>query len=149
MDKKVINILALVGFIVLLLYVLREMAKNRQSKITTTPTNPNEKCVQPDFADIIIDIQECRGAYIDENRVLELGNFGWEVIVLKQRLNQLEQINILKPTGKFDCATLEKLKRVKKLPKISLNGFQPEEQIGLDTLVPSNVYTTQKYMDIT
>lgn len=148
MDKNNINALVLIGFIVLLLYVLKEMGKNRTSKLTTTPKNPNEKCVPPDFKDVVVNIDNCRGSFLDENRVLQLGNFGCDVIVLQQRLNQLEQVNILQPTGKFDCKTLEKLKRVKGTATFTLNKFQAEEQTGLDTLEPSNVFSNQKYMDL-
>ena len=148
MEKKEISTFVIIGFILLLLYVLREMGKNRQSKATTKNINPNEKCVPPDFTDVIVNIDDCRGGFIDENRSLELGNSGCDIIILQQRLNQLEQLNILQPTGKFDCATLEKLKRVKGVPTISLNNFQPEEQVGLDTLTPSNVFSTQRYMDL-
>ena len=148
MERKDINSFVLIGFIVLLLYVFKEMAKNKASKLTTTPKNPNEKCVPPDFKDVIVNIDNCRGSFLDENKILELGSFGCEVIVLQQRLNQLEQINILPPTGKFDCPTLEKLKNVKEVPTISLNDFQAVEQGGLDTLTPSNVYSTQRYMDL-
>tara|TARA_Y100000034_G_C6844391_1_gene382355 strand:- start:581 stop:1024 length:444 start_codon:yes stop_codon:yes gene_type:complete len=146
MEKKDSNSFILIAFLILLLYVWNKMLKERTS--TVNPRKPNEKCVDPDFKDVIIDISQCRGSYIDENRKLILGDSGCDVIVLQQRLNQIEQVNILQPSGKFDCATLEKLKRVKGVSTISLNDFLEVEQIGLDTLKPSNVHSTQKYMDL-
>ena len=143
----------LILFIVVLVYVLRKMGENNASKLESKKGNGGEKgketgCLAPDFPDIIVNVGECRGTYVDESRILGLGNWGCDVVVLQQRLNMLEHINILQPSGKFDCLTLEKLERIKGVAEISLNDFEPDEQVGLDTLRPSNVYSTQRYMDL-
>lgn len=129
------------------------MGEDNASKLESKKGNGGEKgketgCLAPDFPDVIVNVADCRGGYVDEGRELSLGNWGCDVVVLQQRLNMLEHINILQPTGKFDCLTLEKLERVKGVKEISLNDFSPDEQIGLDTLRPANVYSTQRYMDL-
>ena len=143
----------LILFIVIIVYVLRKMGEDNASKLESKKGNGGEKgketgCLAPDFPDVIVNVADCRGGYVDEGRELSLGNWGCDVVVLQQRLNMLEHINILQPTGKFDCLTLEKLERVKGVKEISLNDFSPDEQIGLDTLRPANVYSTQRYMDL-
>lgn len=150
MNMKNANTFFLILLVVIVIYVLRKMGENQQAKVESKEEGGNQQsvCVKPDFPDVVVNVAECRGSYVDENRQLKLGNWGCDVVVLQQRLNMLEKTNILQPTGKFDCLTLEKLQRVKNVSSMSLNGFEPDEQIGLDTLRPSNVYSTQRYMDL-
>jgi len=144
--KTQYNTLILILFLVLMVYVLRKMTNENKSK--GKGINENSTCENPDFPEVLINARDCRGSVIDESRVMSLGNYGCDVVVLQQRLNKLEQINILSPSGFFDCETLEKLRRVKNVGQISLLNFQAEEQTGMDSFKPLANYNTQKYMDV-
>jgi len=135
----------LILFLVLMVYVLRKMTNENKSK--GKGINTNSTCEKPDFPEVLLNARDCRGSVIDESRVMQLGSYGCDVVVLQQRLNNLERTYILKPSGFFDCATLEKLRRVKKVAQISLSNFQADEQIGMDSFTPMADYSTQRYMD--
>ena len=144
--QKKSSTIILILFLVLMAYIVYKMANESNKK--RKGINANSTCKNPDFPEILINARDCIGSIIDENRVMSLGNYGCDVVILQQRLNNLEQTNILSPSGFFDCATLEKLRRVKKVAQISLLNFQAEEQIGMDSLKPMANYSTQRYMDV-
>lgn len=156
MRDKQINGIIFFGVTLFLLLMWKKAAEQKNGNTGTASDNNLRRsgdplpveCTNPDFGNVIIDVITCRGEYLNEQRLLGIGDFGCEVVVLQQRLNQIQQLNILRPSGKFDCATLKKLQDVKNRNTIALNDFEPEEQTGLDTLRPSNVYSTQKYMEL-
>jgi len=151
MTDKQINGIIFFGVTLFLLLMWKKASEQKNGREGGTRSKGDPlpiKCTNPDFGNVIIDVISCRGESLNEQKLLGIGDSGCEVVVLQQRLNQIQQLNILSPSGKFDCATLKKLQDVKNRNTIALNDFEPEEQTGLDTLRPSNVYSTQKYMDI-
>ena len=92
-------------------------------------------CTNPSFADVDISGNVCAGTEINESKMLRLGNQGCDVLLLQQRLNGIENnVDVLEPNGQFNCKTLNKLKKLRGVNSISLNGFQPDEQIGFNEL---------------
>ena len=60
------------------------------------------------------------------------------------RLRGVAPSNILTPTGRFDCDTLNKLRNVKGVDTISLSMFQPDEEVGFEEFVPTRI-TNMRY----
>jgi len=111
---------------------------------------PSSICIEPSFPTTTdFSGMSCSGQYINEDKVLQKGDFGCDVLLLQQRLNSIENTNILSPSGRFDCATLSKLNKVKGVRSISLNSFQPDEEIGFNELMPTKIKNpTYSYMNI-
>ena len=106
---------------------------------------PSNICIPPAFkVKLKFDGRNCAGSYIDESKVLKLGDSGCDVLLLQQRLNRLVTSNILTPTGRFDCDTLNKLRNVKGVDTISLSMFQPDEEVGFEEFVPTRI-TNMRY----
>tara|TARA_R100000988_G_C3943396_1_gene137363 strand:+ start:301 stop:825 length:525 start_codon:yes stop_codon:yes gene_type:complete len=112
--------------------------------------DPNSICIPPPFPDVEFNGRNCAGKYIDESKTLKLGDFGCDVLLLQQRLNAIEHTqNILKPTGKFCCKTQEKLIAVKGYNSMRLDMFQPDEEIGFNSLQPTSKRNfSYRYMDV-
>ena len=121
---------------------------NQGARLFGTP--PSAICVEPTFAtNIGYSGSYCAGQYINESKVLRKGMFGCDVLLMQQRLNSIQTSNILPPTGKFDCNTLSKLKNIKGVDSITLNSFQPDEEIGFDSIRPTTVKNPNySYMDV-
>jgi hypothetical protein len=115
----------------------------------STPAARSGECIKPIFADEVgYSGRGCAGTVINENRTLTLGDQGCEVLLLQQRLNAMQNDrDILKPTGKFGCRTLTKLRRLMNVDQISLNLFSPDEQVGFDELRAGTKVTNYSYMD--
>ena len=113
-------------------------------------TTPNDICIPPPFpTSTDFSGRQCAGQYIDESKNLKLGDFGCDVLLLQQRLNSIQTTNILPPTGRFDCKTLNKLRNVKGYSSMRLDMFQPDEEIGFNSLEPTRVTNfNYSYMDI-
>ena len=111
---------------------------------------PSSICIEPSFpTSTDFSGMSCSGQYINEDKVLQKGDFGCDVLLLQQRLNAIENKNILSPSGRFDCATLGKLNKVKGVRSISLNSFQPDEEIGFDEFSPTRIKNPNySYMNI-
>lgn len=111
---------------------------------------PSQICIEPQFkGGLQFSGRVCAGEFINESKTLKKGMQGCDVLLLQQRLNNIQNTNILAPTGKFDCATLNKLKSVKGVESIRLNSFQPDEEIGFNSLEPtSKVNYSYRYMDV-
>lgn len=154
----------IVGLIILIvLYVIYKII----SRTTYTPSNnpflseprpamdPSSvesalkgSCVEPGFADVDINGRECAGKQINENQILRLGDQGCDVLLLQQRLNNIEsQGEILRPTGRFCCKTKARLMQVMGVPEITLNQFQPENQGGFNEMEGGTHLTNYSYMD--
>ena len=73
-----------------------------------------------------------------------MGDSGCDVLLLQQRLNRLIPSNILAPSGRFCCKTLNKLRNIKGVDSISLSMFQPDEEIGFNEFQPTKL-TNMRY----
>ena len=111
---------------------------------------PSQICIEPQFkGGLQFSGRVCAGEFINESKTLKKGMQGCDILLLQQRLNNIQNSNIIAPTGKFDCATLNKLKSVKGVESIRLNSFQPDEEIGFNVLEPTNkVNYSYRYMDV-
>lgn len=110
-------------------------------------TRSKGQCVNPEFKNYDISGRSCAGNVINENKVLKLGDNSCEVLLLQQRLNNLERTNILEPNGQFCCKCKSKLMRVMSKTTIALNQFSPDEQIGFNELEGGKKITPYSYMD--
>jgi hypothetical protein len=156
----------LLVILLFLVYVAYRMAKSSQIVVSEpmpddTPSNgdmaiqntiPGARvggCVKPLFGnEVSYSGRDCAGTVINENRMLALGDQGCEVLLLQQRLNAMQNDrDILKPTGKFGCRTLAKLRRLMNVDQISLNLFSPDEQVGFDEFRAGTKVTNYSYMD--
>lgn len=125
------------------------VATSRQILNRQLPQAKVSGCKKPSFdKSVQYSGRECAGTLISETEVLKLGDQGCSVLLLQQRLNNIEtQVNILKPNGKFCCQTQSKLMRVMGVDKIALNQFSPDEQIGFNSLEAGTRVTPHSYMD--
>lgn len=137
--KTFLIILAIVVFF----FVLNKLAKaNSKNSNNTSPNGSN--CSDPDFSvHVNIAGKDCAGSVVDEKRLLKLGDYGCDVLLLQQRLNGIDNSDILAPTGKFECNTLEKLRKVKGVGQIRLIDFYPNEQTGFNEFEATKVYSGQ------
>lgn len=111
---------------------------------------PSDICIEPSFSmNNQFSGRVCAGQYINESKVLKKGMVGCDVLLLQQRLNTIQNTNIIAPTGRFDCITENKLRSVKSVSSIKLSSFQPDEETGFDELQPTKqVDNKYRYMDI-
>ena len=111
---------------------------------------PSDICIEPSFSmNNQFSGRVCAGQYINESKVLKKGMVGCDVLLLQQRLNAIQNTNIIPPTGRFDCITENKLRSVKSVSSIKLSSFQPDEETGFDELQPTKqVDYNYRYMDI-
>ena len=116
------------------------------AKVTSLTTG---QCITPPFKDMDLSGRTCAGTLINENKTLKLGDQSCEVLLLQQRLNAIQTDQyILKPTGQFCCKTKFKLNLLMGVPRISLNRFSPDEQIGFNELEVAKKMTPYSYMDL-
>ena len=116
----------------------------------TTNARTTDTCPETRFdPNLEFNGRDCSGTLLNENKVLRLGDSGCEVLLLQQRLNGLDNLNILAPNGKFCCKTRAKLLRVQGVDSMSLSQFQPDEQIGFNEFQGGTRVNNYSYMDIT
>lgn len=125
-----------------------DQAQGNSSARSMVGVAPKDICIPPNFPAIQYSGVDCAGSYINEAKVLGLGDSGCGVLLIQQRLNSIENTNILSPTGQFDCNTLNKLRNVKGIDRISPDQFQPDEEIGFSELTPTKQHNNNSYMDI-
>lgn len=135
----------IIAFAILLLFILKKF-NSKKTKINSN-TPEDSECINPKFPELSYSGRDCAGSTIDENRKLKLGDYGCGVLILQQRLNGIHTKNILEPNGFFNCATLERLRKIKEVSEISLNEFQVDEQIGTDG-EPTKAFTNYSYMNV-
>ena len=139
------EIYIIIAFAILLLFVLKKFNGVKTKKRNDSPEDSD--CVNPKFPELFFSGRDCAGSVIDENRKLKVGNYGCDVLILQQRLNNIDRVHILEPNGFFDCATLEKLRKIKGVSEIALNEFQVDEQTGTDG-EPTKAFTNYSYMNV-
>ena len=120
----------------------------RQANPVQSLAKKVNNCKEPRFANGDFSGRNCSGSVINENKVLRLGDNSCEVLLLQQRLNNIERLNILEPSGQFCCKTKQKLMRVMSKVEIALIQFSPDEQIGFNELEGGKKITPYSYMDV-
>lgn len=162
------NLLGLLVGLLVLYVIYKIVARTERQKVMSNAVNGNNggngnsvpnvvngntggsdiPCIDPKFIPTDISGRSCSGTEINESKMLRLGDVGCDVLLLQQRLNGVEkQTDILTPNGQFNCATLNKLRRVKGVNEMALNQFQPEEQIGFNEFQGGERVLPYSYMD--
>ena len=115
--------------------------------ITSLAKTTKSECKSIAFKDYDFSGRSCSGSVINENKVLKLGDNSCEVLLMQQRLNNIERLKILEPNGQFCCKTKQKLMRVMSKTMIALSQFSPDEEIGFNELEGGRKMTPYSYMD--
>jgi len=126
----------------------KQLRKGNMNTPVQSFAKKTNNCKEPRFKNNDISGRECTGNVINENKVLRLGDNSCEVLLLQQRLNNIERLNILEPSGQFCCKTKQKLMRVMSKVEIALIQFSPDEQIGFNELEGGKKITPYSYMDV-
>lgn len=89
-------------------------------------------CVNPPFGDVLYHIESCpEYPHVNHELVLQLGSHNCEVLYMQHHLNELitaatplgNEPDVMQADGRFDCETLEQLRRYKNRDSITLNEW--------------------------